>query len=73
MEGNGVCYVVLENNEGKTLDVTPDIMDLEVTIGFKQMHSLKRNSTVMMTWWFFRARCLWFGMEITVYRHGFKS
>jgi hypothetical protein len=34
---------------------------------------LKRNSTVMMTWWFFRARCLWFGMEITVYRHGFQS
>jgi hypothetical protein len=26
MEGNGVFYVALEDNEGKTLDVTPDIM-----------------------------------------------
>jgi hypothetical protein len=26
MEGNGVFYVALENNEGKTMDVTPDIM-----------------------------------------------
>jgi hypothetical protein len=26
MEGNGVFYVALENNEGKTVDVTPDII-----------------------------------------------
>jgi hypothetical protein len=26
MEGNGVFYVALENNEGKTMDVTPEIM-----------------------------------------------
>jgi hypothetical protein len=26
MEGNGVFYVALENNEGKTLDVTPNIV-----------------------------------------------
>jgi hypothetical protein len=26
MEGNGVFYVALENNEGKTIDVTPDIV-----------------------------------------------
>jgi hypothetical protein len=26
MEGNGVFYVALENNEGKTMDVTPNIM-----------------------------------------------
>jgi hypothetical protein len=26
MEGNGVFYVALKNNEGKTMDVTPDIM-----------------------------------------------
>jgi hypothetical protein len=25
-EGNGVVYVTLENNEGKAVDVTPDIM-----------------------------------------------
>jgi hypothetical protein len=26
MEGNGIFYVALENNEGKTMDVTPDLM-----------------------------------------------
>jgi len=26
MEGNGVFYVALEDNEGKTLDVNPDIL-----------------------------------------------
>jgi hypothetical protein len=26
MEGNRVFYVALENNEGKTMDVIPDIM-----------------------------------------------
>ena len=26
LEGNGVFYVALENNEGKTMDVTPDII-----------------------------------------------
>jgi hypothetical protein len=26
MEGNGVFYVALENNEGKTMDVIPEIM-----------------------------------------------
>jgi hypothetical protein len=26
MEGNGVFYIALENNEGKTMDVTPEIM-----------------------------------------------
>jgi hypothetical protein len=26
MEGNGVFYVALENNEGKTTDIIPDIM-----------------------------------------------
>jgi hypothetical protein len=26
IEGNGIFYVALENNEGKTVDVTPNIM-----------------------------------------------
>jgi hypothetical protein len=26
MEGNGVFYIALENNEGKTVDVTEDII-----------------------------------------------
>jgi len=26
MEGNGVFYEVLENNEGKTIDITGDII-----------------------------------------------
>jgi hypothetical protein len=26
MDGNGVLYVALENNEDKTMDVIPDIM-----------------------------------------------
>ena len=25
MEGNGIFYVAFENNEGKTMDVTPDL------------------------------------------------
>jgi hypothetical protein len=47
MEGNGVFYIVLENNEGKTMDVTLEIM-ASWSNNWVKANELK-SSTVMMT------------------------
>jgi hypothetical protein len=50
MEGNGVFYVALENNEGKTMDVTPEIMASWSNNWVKANAEFeKKGSIVMMT------------------------
>ena len=50
----------------------PTSWPLGLTIGFKQMYSLKKNSTLVMIWEYSQARYLWFGMETIVCKYGFQ-
>jgi hypothetical protein len=49
MEGNGVFYVALENNEGKTIDVTPDIVALWSDKWIQANALFEEELIVMMT------------------------
>jgi hypothetical protein len=67
-----VFYIAFENNEGKTMDVTLDIMaswsDNWIQENAQFEEELNSDDDLRV----FLARCLWFGMKITAYKHGFQ-